>query len=79
MLKEIRVYLQGIFTVFQIHAKGLKLGIYGDVGTKTCAGFPGSEGYMQRDAQTLADWGIDMLKFDGCNADLEQFENGNFM
>ncbi|KAK2145973.1 hypothetical protein LSH36_643g01058 [Paralvinella palmiformis] len=58
-----------------IHAKGLKLGIYGDVGTKTCAGFPGSEGYMQRDAQTLADWGIDMLKFDGCNADLEQFEN----
>lgn len=59
-----------------MHAKGLKLGVYGDVGTRTCAGFPGSEGYMHRDAQTLADWGVDMLKFDGCNADLEQFENG---
>ena len=62
-----------------MHAKGLKLGIYGDVGTRTCAGYPGSEGYMQRDAQTLADWGVDMLKFDGCNADVTQFEYGNYL
>ena len=59
-----------------MHAKGLKLGIYEDVGTKTCAGFPGSQGNMQRDAQTFAEWGIDMLKFDGCNADLAQFDSG---
>lgn len=51
-----------------VHSKGLKLGIYEDFGTKTCAGFPGSEFYMQLDAQTFADWGIDLVKFDGCNS-----------
>ncbi|XP_030430757.1 alpha-galactosidase A isoform X2 [Gopherus evgoodei] len=50
-----------------VHSKGLKLGIYGDVGNKTCAGFPGSYGYYDLDAQTFADWGVDLLKFDGCN------------
>ncbi|XP_041846454.1 alpha-galactosidase A [Melanotaenia boesemani] len=49
-----------------IHAKGLKLGIYGDVGKTTCAGYPGSLGYYETDAQTFADWGVDLLKFDGC-------------
>jgi hypothetical protein len=52
-----------------IHSKGLKFGIYGDVGTKTCAGYPGSLYYMQLDAQTFADWGVDYLKFDGCYLD----------
>ena len=28
-----------------VHGKGLKLGIYGDAGTKTCAGYPGSLGH----------------------------------
>ncbi|XP_032628029.1 alpha-galactosidase A isoform X2 [Chelonoidis abingdonii] len=50
-----------------VHSKGLKLGIYGDVGNKTCAGFPGSYGHYDLDAQTFADWGVDLLKFDGCN------------
>ncbi|XP_030065529.1 alpha-galactosidase A [Microcaecilia unicolor] len=50
-----------------VHSKGLKLGIYQDVGKKTCAGFPGSFGFYELDAQTFADWGIDLLKFDGCN------------
>ncbi|XP_071765003.2 alpha-galactosidase A [Centroberyx gerrardi] len=49
-----------------IHSKGLKLGIYGDVGTNTCAGYPGSLGHYETDAQTFADWGVDLLKFDGC-------------
>ncbi|XP_029917793.1 alpha-galactosidase A [Myripristis murdjan] len=49
-----------------IHSRGLKLGIYGDVGTSTCAGYPGSLGYYETDAQTFADWGVDLLKFDGC-------------
>lgn len=52
-----------------IHSKGLKFGIYEDVGTKTCAGYPGSLYYMQLDAQTFADWHVDYLKFDGCNLD----------
>ncbi|XP_078403047.1 alpha-galactosidase A [Cetorhinus maximus] len=50
-----------------VHSKGLKLGIYQDVGTHTCAGYPGSYGYYELDAQTFADWGVDLLKFDGCN------------
>ncbi|XP_041653932.1 alpha-galactosidase A [Cheilinus undulatus] len=49
-----------------VHSKGLKLGIYGDVGKNTCAGYPGSLGYYETDAQTFADWGVDLLKFDGC-------------
>ncbi|XP_012622871.2 alpha-galactosidase A [Microcebus murinus] len=52
-----------------VHSKGLKLGIYADVGNNTCAGFPGSFGYYDIDAQTFADWGVDLLKFDGCHCD----------
>uniref|UniRef100_A0ABI7Y8K1 Alpha-galactosidase n=1 Tax=Felis catus TaxID=9685 RepID=A0ABI7Y8K1_FELCA len=60
-----------------VHSKGLKLGIYADVGNKTCAGFPGSFGYYDIDAQTFADWGVDLLKFDGCHCDsMEHLENG---
>jgi len=51
-----------------VHSKGLKFGIYTDRGTKTCAGRPGSEGYEIIDAQTYADWGVDYLKEDSCNA-----------
>ncbi|XP_058505908.1 alpha-galactosidase A [Solea solea] len=52
-----------------IHSKGLKLGIYSDIGKYTCAGYPGSLGYYETDALTFADWGVDLLKFDGCNMD----------
>ncbi|WP_422770346.1 NPCBM/NEW2 domain-containing protein [Plantactinospora sp. WMMC1484] len=50
-----------------VHGKGLKLGIYGDAGTATCAGYPGSLGHEMIDAQTWADWGVDYLKYDNCN------------
>jgi alpha-galactosidase len=50
-----------------VHGKGLKLGIYGDAGTKTCAGYPGSLGTEVLDAQTWAGWGVDYLKYDNCN------------
>lgn len=53
----------------QVHSKGLKLGIYSDVGSKTCAGFPGSYNHYDLDAQTFASWGVDLLKFDGCNSE----------
>uniref|UniRef100_A0A8D0HF39 Alpha-galactosidase n=1 Tax=Sphenodon punctatus TaxID=8508 RepID=A0A8D0HF39_SPHPU len=60
-----------------VHSKGLKLGIYGDVGNKTCAGFPGSYGYYDLDAQTFAEWGVDLLKFDGCNVNtVDQLADG---
>lgn len=57
-----------------MHARGLKLGIYGDVGTNTCAGYPGSYSHLYTDAQTFADWDVDMVKMDGCNLDFRDFE-----
>ncbi|KAK6172849.1 hypothetical protein SNE40_016426 [Patella caerulea] len=59
-----------------IHSKGLKFGIYEDFGVKTCAGYPGSEYYLELDAQTFADWGVDLLKFDGCGANAADFAYG---
>ncbi|MEK0098728.1 NPCBM/NEW2 domain-containing protein [Streptomyces sp. A475] len=50
-----------------VHERGLKLGIYGDAGTATCAGYPGSLGHERVDAQRYADWGIDYIKYDNCN------------
>jgi len=52
-----------------VHSLGLKLGIYSDAGTKTCAGYPGSRGHEYQDALTYARWGIDYLKYDWCNTD----------
>jgi alpha-galactosidase len=52
-----------------VHSKGLKLGIYSDAGSKTCAKRPGSRGYENQDAETYARWGIDYLKYDWCNTD----------
>jgi alpha-galactosidase len=50
-----------------VHAKGLKLGIYSSPGPKTCAGYEGSLGHEQQDAQMYASWGIDYLKYDLCS------------
>ncbi|XP_071126809.1 alpha-N-acetylgalactosaminidase-like [Mytilus edulis] len=50
-----------------VHSRGLKFGIYGSVGNKTCKGYPGNKYHMARDAATYAEWGVDMLKFDCCN------------
>src|SRR6185312_14782116 len=49
-----------------VHGKGLKIGIYGEAGTKTCAGYPGSLGHEVQDAKQWASWGIDLLKYDDC-------------
>ena len=50
-----------------IHSKGLKFGIYTDVGTMTCAKRPGSIGHEYQDAKQYANWGVDYLKEDWCN------------
>lgn len=72
-------YCGDSFLSFQVHSKGLKLGIYADVGEKTCAGYPGSLGHYDIDAETFAHWGVDLLKFDGCHCDtLEQLADGMF-
>jgi alpha-galactosidase len=50
-----------------VHSLGLKLGIYEDAGTNTCAGYPGSLGHETTDADSFAAWGVDYLKYDNCN------------
>jgi alpha-galactosidase len=50
-----------------VHSKGLKLGIYSDVGDKTCGGYPGSRDHEFQDARSYASWGVDYLKYDWCN------------
>ncbi|SHN38026.1 glycoside hydrolase family 27 protein [Actinacidiphila paucisporea] len=54
-------------TADYVHSLGLKLGIYEDAGTATCAGYPGSLGHETTDAQSFASWGVDYLKYDNCN------------
>ncbi len=51
-----------------VHSKGLKLGIYSDAAQLTCAGYTGSLHFEEQDAHTFAQWGIDYLKYDYCNA-----------
>src|SRR5690349_410931 len=56
-----------------VHSLGLKLGIYEDAGTATCAGYPGSYGHEQQDARLFASWGVDYLKEDWCNIPFGDF------
>jgi len=60
-----------------VHGKGLKLGIYSSPAAKTCAGYEGSLGHEEQDAQTYAKWGIDYLKYDWCQSTgtLEQMKS----
>ncbi len=50
-----------------VHARGLKLGIYSDAGSKTCGGRAGSQGHEYQDALQFARWEVDYLKYDWCN------------
>ncbi|HET6865392.1 MAG TPA: hypothetical protein VFH80_05690 [Solirubrobacteraceae bacterium] len=50
-----------------VHSLGLKLGLYEDAGTTTCAHLPGSYGHEAQDAAAFASWGVDYVKYDRCN------------
>ena len=60
----------------EVHGMGLKLGLYGDAGTLTCAGYPGSYKHEQQDAETLAQWGVDYWKFDNCLTEVPYTNQG---
>ena len=50
-----------------IHDKGLKFGMYNDVGSKLCSGLSvGTCGYEEVDTKDYIDWGVDFLKVDNC-------------
>jgi len=55
-----------------VHALGLKLGIYSDAAHLTCGKCFGGYGYERIDAQTYAEWGVDLLKYDYCFAPHQQ-------
>jgi alpha-galactosidase len=52
-----------------VHARGLKAGIYTDIGVNTCAGPPyqGSYQHEDEDAATFSAWGMDFIEMDFCN------------
>lgn len=50
----------------QVHALGLKFGIYTAIGNRTCQNLPGSWAHYCRDVQTFAGWGVDLVKVDSC-------------
>ena len=68
-----------------IHAKGLKFGMYNDIGTNLCAGAAvGTCGHEDVDAKSYIDWGVDFLKIDNCyylwdNATFSNPENARFV
>ncbi|KAJ7935892.1 glycoside hydrolase [Mycena leptocephala] len=69
--------ISGVAT--QVHALGLKFGIYSDAGTATCAGFPGSLGFEAIDAATFNAWGVDYLKYGtrhNCNVPANWSDSG---
>jgi alpha-galactosidase len=50
----------------QIHALGLRFGVYTAIGSRTCQGLPASWGHYDQDAKTFASWGVDFVKVDDC-------------
>ena len=68
-----------------IHAKGLKFGMYNDIGTNLCAGAAvGTCGFEKIDAKAYIDWGVDFLKIDNCyylwdNATFSTPENARYV
>jgi len=50
----------------QVHALGLRFGIYTAIGTRTCQSLPGSWGHYDQDAKAFAAWGVDFVKVDDC-------------
>ena len=67
-----------------LHAMGLKFGMYNDIGTNLCAGAAvGTCGFEDVDAQSYAQWKIDFLKVDNCyylwdNATFSNPENARY-
>ena len=68
-----------------VHSRGLKFGMYNDIGTNLCAGAAvGTCGFEKTDAKSYLDWGVDFLKIDNCyylwdNATFSNPENARYV
>ena len=50
-----------------VHGKGLKFGMYNDIGTNLCGGAAvGTHGHEKEDAESYKEWDIDYIKVDNC-------------
>ena len=59
-----------------IHDRGLKFGMYNDIGSNLCAGAAvGTCGHEKQDAASYVSWGVDFLKVDNC---YYLFDNATF-
>ena len=67
-----------------IHSKGLKFGMYNDIGSNLCAGAAvGTCGHEKEDAKSYTEWGVDFIKVDNCyylwdNATFSNAENARY-
>ena len=57
--------IQGM--IDEIHAHGLKAGVYTSPGPWTCGGYVGAYRHEAADAKRFAQWGFDFLKYDWCS------------
>ena len=68
-----------------VHERGLKFGMYNDIGTNLCAGAAvGTCGFEKTDAASYLEWGVDFLKIDNCyylwdNATFSNPENARYV
>jgi alpha-galactosidase len=56
-------------TVERLHELAFSVGIYGDMGSQTCSGRPGSYLHEAADARWFAAQGFDYIKMDWCTAE----------
>lgn len=67
-----------------VHGKGLKFGMYNDIGTNLCASAAvGTHGHEKEDAASYIAWNIDFIKVDNCyymwdNATFANPENARY-
>lgn len=68
-----------------VHSKGLKFGMYNDIGTNLCAGAAvGTCGHEDVDAASYMEWGVNFLKVDNCyylwdNATFSDAKNARYV
>lgn len=61
----------------QLHRKGLKLGIFSDLGPFSGQRYPGSHGFLEEDANTFVSWNVDYVKMSAYTCDAKNLDKGS--
>ncbi|KPM09843.1 Zinc finger CCCH domain-containing protein 10 [Sarcoptes scabiei] len=59
-----------------MHQRGLKLGIYQNLGHRTCMNYPGIIDHMEQDLKSFLEWDIDWIKLDACFTSPSKLNDG---